>query len=177
MASPSVLGSYWSQHIGPKPVNATLNEVGRSVEFLEIQATSFRPDFWRCFYDLVDTEFPSGFGIDLWFYDYCIVSGRVFDTVSDKNGDIDFGKKVRPKMALIDTMYVQHNPYGLPSTHVGGDVSLQMKDWKLRKVELKDTWPGKKLGGLYFHGDLKKPTKDDGQEEVDKLKPKTKKRL
>jgi hypothetical protein len=109
--------------------------VGRSVQFIEMQATSFRPDVWRCFYDLIDTEFPSGWGIDLWFYEYCIGGKRVENAT----------------MAIIDTMHVQHNPFNLPSTHVGEDPQLQVRNWKsLKGIQLKERYPGD-LGLIYYH--------------------------
>lgn len=102
---------------------------------LEIQASTFRPDVWRCFYDLVDTEFPSGWGIDMWYHDYCIESKRVTNA----------------SMAVIDTMYVQHNPYQLKSTHHTQDIALQAENWKeFHNVHLKETRPYKDMGKVFY---------------------------
>jgi hypothetical protein len=142
MTSPSVLGSNWSNHIGPRPVTEP-NQVGRIVRFLEVQALTFRPDTWECFYDLVDTEFPTGWGIDLWFYDYCITSNRIHNAT----------------MGLIDTMHVQHNPFNLQSTHLTGaipNITEQVVNWReTRNVELRETRPTHGIGNIYFTPKLK----------------------
>jgi hypothetical protein len=133
--SPALKGSSWSQQLGPKPVNESIHQVGREMHMIELQATTFRPDYWRCMYELLDTEVPSGWGVDLWFYDYCI-----------KNGRLHGGR-----MAIIDTMYIQHNPFNLPSTHVGDDINRQVQLYKQFKgVELRETYPHEEYGLIYY---------------------------
>jgi hypothetical protein len=136
--SPSLIGSYWSREIGPRAVNESVNQVGRFVKFIEVQATTFRPDVWNCMHQIIDTEFPSGWGIDLWFWQYCIVEKRVT-------------RNAQKVMGLIDTMHVHHNPYNLPSSHTGESPELQKANFrKFKGIELKDTWAGETVGLIYY---------------------------
>jgi hypothetical protein len=134
--SPAILGSFWSEDLGPHQVNATSHQVGRYVRMIEFQSTTFRPDAWRCMYELIDTEFPSGWGIDMWFYHYCVDSGRI------RNDTI----------GIIDIMHVHHNPDNIGSSHEGSNTQDQVDNWnELRGIELKETYPGKDLGEIYYH--------------------------
>jgi hypothetical protein len=76
-------------------------QIGRLVNMIELQATAFDINAWKCFYELIDTEYPSGWGLDMWFWNHCIKSGRI------KEG----------KMGIIDTMIIVHNPLNLPTTN------------------------------------------------------------
>jgi hypothetical protein len=132
--SPGVIGSDWTAYIGPRPVNSSVNQVGRVVNMIEIQASTFKPEVWKCMYELIDTEYPSGWGIDLWFYHHCIESHRVNTT-----------------MAIIDTMYIQHNPFGFKTTHTTQDISLQVHSWKKhRDIDLVDVKIEENMGIITY---------------------------
>jgi hypothetical protein len=55
-------------------------------------------------------------------------------------------------MAIIDTMYIQHNPFNLPSTHVGGEEMFRQPALykQFRDVELKETYPNEAYGLIYY---------------------------
>lgn len=36
--------------------------VGREVDAVEVQAITYSINAWNCFYELADTEYPSGWG-------------------------------------------------------------------------------------------------------------------
>ena len=79
VASPAIAGhtvhaalQAWHK-FGQRRSNGYLIEQGG----LEIQATTYRLDAWTCLYDLIDTEFPGGWGLDIWYHGYCVQSGRV----------------------------------------------------------------------------------------------------
>ena len=94
-------------------------------------------DAWECIYDLVDTEYPSGWGPDIWFYRYCLHGGKVKNT----------------RLGLIETMKIIHNPYGLETTNLAGqkphDIMVaQEKAWvKERGIKLVRT-PAVTIGYL-----------------------------
>eukprot|EP00557_Chaetoceros_sp_GSL56_P007044 CAMPEP_0176505298 /NCGR_PEP_ID=MMETSP0200_2-20121128/16418_1 /TAXON_ID=947934 /ORGANISM="Chaetoceros sp., Strain GSL56" /LENGTH=288 /DNA_ID=CAMNT_0017904839 /DNA_START=126 /DNA_END=992 /DNA_ORIENTATION=- len=83
------------------PTTLAPMQIGRLVKMIEFQTISFRTDAWACQYELIDLKYPGGWGLDVWFYDYCILSGRL------REG----------RMGLLDTMQVYHNPHGLESTN------------------------------------------------------------
>ena len=90
-----------------QPHPAKPGHVGRVVRYVEIMTTLFRMDAWACMYELVDTEHPHGWGLDLWFYDYCVASKRVPEA----------------NLGIVDDMVATHNPLKLPSTNHPGWVS------------------------------------------------------
>ena len=96
----SVIEGTVHAHLRPRELtNAT--QIGRFVDMIEFQAIAFTADSWACMYELVDTEYPSGWGIDYWFWNYCVVEGK--------------GSAENWKLGVIDTMKVVHNPFHLPS--------------------------------------------------------------
>jgi hypothetical protein len=116
MASCAIQGGshpvHWPQ------IHENPNEIGRFVNMIEIQATVFEINAWECFYELVDTEYPSGWGLDMWFWHHCIDSGRIGEG----------------KLGIIDTMKIIHNPFNLATTN-GADkdpmqlLHAQMNHW------------------------------------------------
>jgi hypothetical protein len=52
------------------------HHVGRTVDTIEIQSTTFRLDAWECFWAVADTEFLSGWYDDYLHY-YCQQQGRI----------------------------------------------------------------------------------------------------
>lgn len=89
-------------HPGNRPHTPENNmQIGRIVNMIEIQAVAFEINAWKCFYELIDTEYPSGWGLDMWFWHHCINNGRIQEG----------------KMGIIDTMKIVHNPFNLPSTN------------------------------------------------------------
>jgi hypothetical protein len=134
MIAPAVKNSYWSKNTGPFPL-ASEHAVGRIVKFIEVQSITFKIKAWRCFNELFDTEFPSGWGIDLWFYNYCVIEKKQLSGNS---------------IAIIDKYYVHHNPYGWAGTHVGEDTNLQVANWKDYKgIDLKNQTPDDQ--GILFY--------------------------
>ena len=70
------------------------NQIGTFVNMIEFQATAFEITAWECLYELIDTEYPSGWGLDYWFWHYCIKDRGMEDY----------------KMGIIDVMKIVHNP-------------------------------------------------------------------
>ena len=99
---------------------------------IEIQATTFHYNLYRCFYELIDTQTPSGWGIDLWFYEYCkeYMGPKINGTApfDDMNG-----------MAIVDKYYIQHNPFGFESSHEGDGWDMH------RQVSNYNSWLGVSL--------------------------------
>jgi hypothetical protein len=116
VASCAIEGGTYAGHWPHTP--ATSTQIGHFVNMIEIQATAFDIDAWQCFYELIDTEYPSGWGLDVWFWNHCIKSGRIQEG----------------KMGIIDIMKIVHNPYHLPTTN-GADrkpgqiVQEQINHW------------------------------------------------
>jgi hypothetical protein len=138
MVSPGVIHSFWSKHIGPRPIDESIQQVGRIVKFIEVQSLTFKINAWRCYNEMFDTEFPSGFGTDLWFYNYCVVDKKIVR----KN-----------QSAIIDKYSVHHNPYNWHTTHVGGEHQDQADSWKSdRGIQLKPQQPDDQ-GNLYYYKD------------------------
>ena len=77
VATPSIVGSNWGCL---RPHGLGENSVGRLVDMIELQMTTFTAEAWACFYELADSEYPSGWGMDIWFYDYCISAKRIRET-------------------------------------------------------------------------------------------------
>jgi hypothetical protein len=134
IVAPGVINSYW-RALGSRPNNETIHQVGRIVKFLEIQTMTLKPHAWRCFNELFDTEFPSGWGVDLCFYNYCVVDKKVVRKES---------------FALIDKYFVHHNPDNFHSTNQGSDMNLQIINWKeLYGIDLRPQRPHND-GLLYY---------------------------
>jgi len=116
VASCAIEGGSHPGHWPQTPENST--QIGRFVNMIEIQAVAFDINAWQCFYELIDTEYPSGWGLDVWFWHRCINSGRIQEG----------------KMGIIDTMKIVHNPFHLSTTN-GADrdpmqlVLEQMHHW------------------------------------------------
>jgi hypothetical protein len=85
------------------PQNWEPNQVGRLLTSIELQSTTFTVDAWACWWELNDTEFPSGW-TDTFVYNYCVTSGRL--------GHVG-------KLGIMDTQHIHH--VGLSSTN--GDTS------------------------------------------------------
>jgi hypothetical protein len=83
------------RHLRPQE-EISPGQIGRLVNMIEIQATAFEINAWECMHELVDTEYPGGWGLDLWFWNYC-ADRKVNNTW---------------RMGVIDTMKVVHNPLG-----------------------------------------------------------------
>lgn len=115
VATPAIAGT---SHAGLTPITPKPKQVGRLVKMIEFQSTSFDMAGWECMYELIDTEYPGGWGIDIWFHDYCIASGRI------KNG----------KMGVSDTMKINHNPQGLQSVNNAD----KLKNWKAEDLKWKN---------------------------------------
>eukprot|EP00158_Paraphelidium_tribonemae_P007739 Partr_v1_DN28347_c0_g1_i3_m78755 putative solute carrier family 35 member len=117
--SPSIYGT---PHLELRTKNLGMRKVGRFVDMIEFQAITFRIDAWSCIYNLVDTEYPSGWGTDVWYWDYCNASGRVKDA----------------SLGIVDTMVAFHHDF--PSTMDGSQNELfekQIAAWKnQRGIEL-----------------------------------------
>ena len=91
---------------------------------------------WACWYELVDLEYQSGWQ-DCFVYDYCFKSGRI------PNG----------KMAVLDKMWVYHNPKNWPSCS-GSNLREQISSWKTqRNISLVDT-----TASSYFSKNINKQT-------------------
>jgi hypothetical protein len=116
VASCAIEGGTYAGH-WPQ-THASSTQIGHFVNMIEIQATAFDIDAWQCFYELIDTEYPSGWGLDVWFWNHCINSGRIPEG----------------KMGIIDTTKIVHNPLHLQSTN-GADrkpgqiVQEQINHW------------------------------------------------
>jgi len=82
----------------PQMSNRT-DYIGRYITMIELQATAFELKAWEFMYELIDTEYPSGWGLDIWFWDFCVTNGRIKEL----------------KMGVIDIMKVVHNPFRAPS--------------------------------------------------------------
>ena len=107
----SVMEGTVHAHLRPRELtNAT--QIGRFVDMIEFQAIAFTADSWACMYELVDTEYPSGWGIDYWFWNYCVVEGK--------------GSAENWKLGVIDTMKVVHNPFHLPSRGADSGFGCQL---------------------------------------------------
>jgi hypothetical protein len=124
IASPGIIGTV-HKHLTPNP---SADHIGRFVTGIEIQSTTFSMEAWNCWWEMQDTQFPSGWGADVWFWDYCVTQKRV------KNS----------KIAIIDEFTCKHKR--LKSTNVGPgkqsspmqEFSDQVKFWRdIRKQELK----------------------------------------
>ncbi len=127
VATPSVINSL---HHVLRPLKTLLpNQIGRKMKMIEIQAITFHLKAWECFYELVDAQYPSGWGMDVWYFDYCVNTGRVDD-----------------KIGVIDIIHVTHNPFMSNTTNRPGIDLIeyyinQQKDWlKYRGVLLKEEW-------------------------------------
>lgn len=110
------------------PAKPESESVGRIINMIEIQAITYRMDAWTCQYELIDTEYPSGWGLDIWYQDYC--KDRVKNNV----------------MGVLDIMHVKHNPLRLESTNnpdsAGELMNKQVKAWKEeRNITLLSNWP------------------------------------
>jgi hypothetical protein len=87
------------QNMKPHEISSP-GQIGQFTSMIEFQATVFEISAWECLYELVDSEYPGGWGLDLWLCNYC--SNCIGDNRSWK-------------MGIIDTMKVVHNPHRLPS--------------------------------------------------------------
>jgi hypothetical protein len=99
MASYAIEGGSYPGYWPQTPENST--QIGRSVSMIDIQAIIFDINAWQCFYELIDTEYPSCCGLDVWFWHRCINSRRIQEG----------------KMGIIDTMKTVHNPFHLSTTN------------------------------------------------------------
>lgn len=116
-ATPSIVGS---SHVSLRPPSQSLEGyTGRLISSVEVQAVTFRIDAWKCMYDLIDTEYPSGYGIDVWFYEYCTSSGRV------PNG----------RLGVIDSQFVIHKRLRSVNKNKRSKVHYmdQIKQWKIKR--------------------------------------------
>lgn len=73
-----------------KDVNCLIREV----TMIEVQASTYRMDAYECMWEIADTEFPSGWGLDVWWLHYC--RNRVRN----------------PVQAIVDTVFVTHTKVG-----------------------------------------------------------------
>jgi hypothetical protein len=135
-ASPAIVGSW---HGPLHPAKMKPNQIGRYMDMVEIQSCTYRIDAWSCFYELADSEFPSGWGMDVWYYDYCAKRPNL------------------GKLAIIDKYKSVHNPQQLPTTNTGDPDQgsywgAQVRTWKeLRGVTLSEHWP-KAIGEIFDYG-------------------------
>ena len=107
VATPAIQGS---SHVVLHPVPLQqIHQVGRRINSFEVQFTFFRADAWSCIWELLDLEFPHGWGIDMWFFDYCLANGRI------PNGTI----------GIIDLQKVVHMT--LPSLNTSNNTALIMQ--------------------------------------------------
>ncbi|KAF5826592.1 hypothetical protein DUNSADRAFT_2589 [Dunaliella salina] len=133
VATPSIENTYhkvlrtkwrWIFWPGWRWARWTTNIVGREVDMVEIQSTTFRMDAYSCWFEMIDLRFPSGWGLDLWWYHYCAKSGRVRHA----------------RQGVIDVFHVVHNKF--ETTHLPGRKPFtlmreQEKNWSARGVVLK----------------------------------------
>ena len=88
VAQPAMEGTIYPGAKYHPPKSAGM--VGRVINMIEIQMSSFTPDAWACLWDLIDLESNSGgWGIGMWYFGYCHT-------------------RVRTKMATIDIMQTRH---------------------------------------------------------------------
>ena len=87
------------RHMKPHEISSP-GQIGRFTSMIEFMATVFEISAWECLYELVDSEYPGGWGLDLWLWNYC----------SNRTGDSGSWK-----MGIIDIMKVVHNPHRLRS--------------------------------------------------------------
>jgi hypothetical protein len=123
MASPGIKNSVWDAMLPQYHAFSS----GRFVDMIEIQATLFRLDAWECMFSLIDTEFPSGWGIDLWFYYFCVDSG-----ILPKNS-----------IGVIDLYEATHDPYGegLPNNYSRKIMIAQEMYWQRhRNISLRRSY-------------------------------------
>lgn len=106
VATPAIWGS---PHTSLQPQLSFHRRTGRWVDAVEVQSTTFRLDAWECWYEMIDTEFPSGWGTDVWFWGYCVTSGKLPNA----------------KLGIIDTQTIVHTK--LPSTNAGTNPSYLME--------------------------------------------------
>lgn len=63
------------------------NVAGRTTRMVEFASISIRIDAYECWYQLNDSQYPSGWGVHLWFYDYCV---RLKKLKNPRMGILDF---------------------------------------------------------------------------------------
>jgi hypothetical protein len=125
VASPTVINTVWGPMKPQFPWSA--GKHGRFVNAIEIQSTLYRVDAWACLYDVIDTEYPSGWGLDLWFYPYCVDGKRIH------NG----------RMGVLDSFAANHLEYGSlnQASNTMSPHELYQKqraEWKTRRnIDLK----------------------------------------
>lgn len=131
IASPSIKATGHTQ-LNPRELKQGVS--GRYVTAIEVQSITFRlVDAWSCFYELIDTEYPSGWGIDIWFHEYCMATKRITRTSSDGYC-----------LGVMDGQFVVHAAFPSSNT-VDKSVEYvhgQENSWKeLRNITLVNTWP------------------------------------
>ena len=94
----------------------------RKVDMIESQAISLRIDAWECWYEMSDLEFPSGWGTDLWFHEYCVESKRI--PTNRKNMAV-IDKYVAINREFSTTMQGNHKEFEL--------LRAQVSTWKKQR--------------------------------------------
>ena len=135
MASCAIEGTP-HMHLRPQE-EVSPGQIGRLVNMIEIQATAFKSNAWECMHELVDTEYPGGWGLDVWFWNYCA------------------DRKVNNmwRMGVIDTMKVVHDPLGQGSRNnwrnPKGLMKAQEQRWsQIRGIGLRRNY-GRTISILY----------------------------
>lgn len=59
VATPAI-NNTWHKHLQPLEVPLTPNQVGRTINMIEIQSATYSMNAWECMHEIIDTEFPSG---------------------------------------------------------------------------------------------------------------------
>ncbi len=111
VATPNIIGTF---SLCLQPQQPGPNSVGRIVKYIELQMTTFTEEAWACMYELADSEYPSGWGMDLWFYDYCIGAKRIHGT---RMGVLDVFTIVHTQMP---TVVEERNPLRVMEAQVSG---------------------------------------------------------
>jgi len=133
VASPAIMGTVWAPL---RPMAVAPRQVGHVVNAIELQSTTFRIDAWRCWWELSDTEFPSGW-YDLFMNKYCFSQNAAGNH----------------SMGVMDIQYAVHEKF--PSTNTPSAriiFNKQLQSWKKdRGIDLNPIKPT--VEGLLYRKD------------------------
>jgi hypothetical protein len=112
VASPAIINTPFDNI---KPNMGEKDHEGRTVNVLEIQSTIFRLDAWKCYWELNDLEYPSGWTDDF-MPSYCFEQERV---------------KENKLQGIMNNQVMVHEKFksSRPGDH-GGTRLKQMESWK-----------------------------------------------
>lgn len=130
IATPAIINTPHFE-LRPKPIDG--RAIGRLVSAIEIQSTLIRVDAWDCMWELVDTEYLSGWGVDIWYHEYCVKSGKVQNS---RLGVLDVQTCVHSSLPTSNNVTVD---LGTSNGFLFEEQKLRWKE--LRGVELVDSMP------------------------------------